>query len=250
MKQADLAIEVDPRMARAVDGMLGLYAASQEIVDEFKSKMVVREPDSPYGIDSNPEPSSSDLKKAIIAGARALNEWNGSWVLGGGLACNYYGPKRATADVDFFVRMDPRQLSPVMAAMARYDVMAHSQESPHALPPETGWWWVPMQFGLPYAPPVNVDVLAADHEFMAWMHATGRETSLAETRVRLIGVEALLIVKLQAFRAKDQMDAEAILRRNPDLDELAFSAWIARFQLQARLEEIRARIRNQPGRLG
>jgi len=243
-------VSTDPRMVRAIDGMLGLYKACYEITAELRKNMVVKEPDAPYGIPSNPEPTPDHLKLALLAAAKGLNEWNGWWVLGGGLAVNYYGRQRATADVDFLLLESKDNLAPVMKTLTRHGVCAHTMEGPSFMPPDALWWWEPLQFGVIDAGPVNVDLLVAHHELMAWIHASGRETDFFGTRVRLIGVESLLVLKIQAFRPKDQMDIEEILRSQKQIDFDLLHAWLDRFKVRERLQEIQKRIQRQPRRLG
>ena len=118
------------------------------------------------------------------------------------------------------------------------------------MPPDALWWWVPFQYGSPDAPPVNVDLLVATSEFMAFAHASGIETQIQGTRIRVLGAEAFLVLKLQAFRGKDQSDIEAILRANKNIDRDLLTAWVQKFKLEARLAEIERIIKENPGRRG
>lgn len=237
-------------MVRAIDGMLGLYKVCYEITAELRRNTVVKEPEAPYGLPSNPEPTPEHLKHALIAGAKGLNEWNGWWVLGGGLACNYYGRQRATKDVDFFCVANREQLGPILMSLSKYDVRLHSQEGPSFMPPDAFWYFVPLQFGLPSALPVNVDLLISTHEFMGMIHTTGIETDVFGTRVRLIGAEALLVLKLQAYRDRDKADAQDILKNRPALNRELLQAWIKRFKLGRRFNAIEKKVASQEKRLG
>jgi len=243
-------VSTDPRMVRAIDGMLGLYKACYEITAELRKNMVVKEPDAPYGMPSNPEPTPDHLKQALLAAAKGLNEWNGWWVLGGGLAVNYYGRQRATKDVDFFCVADREQLQPILNALAKYDVRSHSLEGPSFMPPDGFWYFVPLQFGLPDALPVNVDLLISTHEFMGMIHTTGIETEVFGTRVRLIGAEALMVLKLQAYRDRDKADVHDILKNRPSVNQELLQAWIKRFKLGRRFSAIEKKVANQSKRLG
>jgi predicted nucleotidyltransferase len=118
------------------------------------------------------------------------------------------------------------------------------------MPPDALWWWVPFQFGLPNAAPVNVDLLVASHEFMAFAHATGIETQVQGTRIRVLGPEAFLILKLQAFRGKDQSDIESILRLNKNIDRDLLLARVKKFSLESQLAQVEKTIQDNPGRRG
>ncbi|HYG76181.1 MAG TPA: nucleotidyl transferase AbiEii/AbiGii toxin family protein [Planctomycetota bacterium] len=240
----------DPRMQRAIDGWLGLYEACYVMARDFSETSKVAEDESPYAMQSAQRPQPGDLIAALLHGASALNEWNGAWVLGGGLAINFYGRERATRDVDFFIFSDTKALDDLFARLAAKDLRHHSIERPSFMPPDALWWWVPLQYGLPNAAPVDVDLLVASHELMAFIHATGREAKLQDTRIRLIGPEALLVLKLQAYRGRDQEDAEQILRLQPALDRELLMAWVTKYKLESRLAEIETRIKQNPSRRG
>jgi predicted nucleotidyltransferase len=240
----------DPRMRKAIDGWLGLYEACYVMAQEFSGASKVADGEAPYGIESSPRPKPEHLLAAMINGAKSLNSWNGNWVLGGGLAVNYHGRDRATRDVDFFLFEDKDKLAPIFEFLARNELRKHTIEQPSFMPPDALWWWVPLQFGLPNSAPVDVDLLVATNELMAFIHATGKETQIQGTRVRMIGPEALIILKLQAFRGKDQSDIEDMLRMKPSLDRDLLMAWVKKFKLEDRLAAIERIVRENPGRRG
>lgn len=240
----------DPRMRKALDGWLGLYEACYVMAQEFSGGSKVADGDAHYGNQSAARPKPEHLLTAMINGAKALNAWNGNWVLGGGLAINYHGRDRATRDVDFFLFEDKDKLGPVFESLARHELRKHVVEQPSFMPPDALWWWVPLQFGMPNAAPVDVDLLVASNEFIAFIHATGKEDVIRGTRVRIIGPEALIVLKLQANRHKDLGDLEDMLRLKPNLDRDLLSAWVKKFGLEARLAEIERIVRENPGRRG
>jgi len=239
----------DPRMRKALDGWLGLYEACYLIGREMRANTAAEDVEK-YGMDEKNSPEPRHLFEALVRSAEALNEWKGYWVLGGGLAMNYHGHERATNDVDFFLLEDKEKLAPLIEKMSGRDVRPHAYELPSFMPPDALWWWIPFQFGLPNAPPVNVDLLVATTEFMAFAHATGIESKVRETRIRVLGPEAFLILKLQAFRGKDQSDIEAILRLNKKIDRDLLMAWVKKFKLESRLEQIEKIVRENPRRFG
>lgn len=239
----------DPGMVRAIDGWLGLYEACyvlKRLWDEGQCPQAgtpapptrVRDDAPEYGMNSAERPRPEHLLAAVMNAARALNEWGGPWALGGGLALNFHGYERATRDVDFFLLADKDKLQPVFEAFARHDVMRHSHEKPSFMPPDAQWWWVPLQFRLPDAAPVNVDLLVAAHEFMAFLHATGRESDVNGLRVRLIGPEGLIVLKLAAYRDQDKADLQQLLNKAPALNMDLIRAWAARFKWEERLAEM------------
>jgi predicted nucleotidyltransferase len=240
----------DPRMLRAIDGWLGLYEACYVIGKAMREGLVVAEDRSKYGNEPSSQPDPSHVFEALIKAAQALNEWNGLWVLGGGLALNFHGHRRATDDVDFFVLEDKDKLAPVVSALTKREVRPHSLERASFMPPEAHWWWVPFEYGSPNAAPVNVDLLVASHEFMAFIHATGIESDINGTRIRVIGPEAFLVLKLQAYRDQDKADLQTLLRGKIKFNPELLSAWVKKFSLESRLAEMEQIVKANPKRLG
>ena len=238
----------DPRMLRAIDGWLGLYEACYVMALGIQEGLVVADGQENYGIESAQRPRPEHLLAALTQSAQALNQWNGHWVLGGGLAMNFYGRERATRDVDFFLETDKDQLDPVFAALKQHGVFLHSYEKPSFMPPDAEHWWVPLQFGLPDAAPVDVDLLVAPSEFQAFLHASGVESRLNGTRIRIVGLEALMILKMKAYRGRDQDDLQALLRAHKSYDRELVLAWLQKFKIEHRLAEIEALANENGGR--
>jgi len=238
----------DRQMVRAIDGWLGLYEACYVMKKLFDEGMVVKDETPDYG-QSAERPTPANLLSALLASAQALNEWGGHWVLGGGLAMNYHGRERATRDVDFFVFADKDKLQPVVDLLARHDVRQHAIERPSFMPPDAHWWWMPFQRGLPDAAPVDVDLLVADHEYMAFLHASGRESTVNGMRVRVMGPEALILLKLHAYRDQDRADLKHILwKKRNELDRDLLNAWAAKFKIEERLAEMEKQAQAYGGR--
>ena len=85
---------------------------------------------------------------------------------------------------------------------------------------------------------------------MAFIHATGIESSIAGKRVRVAGAEALIVLKLKAYRDQDKADLQHLLATNKNLDRPLLDAWVQKFKLEARLEEMERAVRENPGRRG
>lgn len=240
----------DPRMVKAIDGWLGLYEACyvmKKLFDEGRVDKTKKDPPG-FGISSTERPLPDHLLAALMSGAKALNEWNGYWVLGGGLAMNFHGRERATRDVDFFLLEDETRLAPVLEALSRHGLRPHTLERPSFTPPTALFWWVPLQFGLPTAALVDVDLLVAPHEFMAFLHSTGTESEVNGVRVRVIGLEAFIILKLLAFRGQDQTDIQKTLKASKNLDRELIRAWAEKFKIEDHFVEMERQDRANDGR--
>ncbi|MBE7464077.1 MAG: nucleotidyl transferase AbiEii/AbiGii toxin family protein [Planctomycetes bacterium] len=243
----------DPRMQRAIGGWLGTYEVCWMLQQNWNSSfsgavpLSAREDQPEYGKQAAPSPAH--LARALERTAKALNETATPYVLAGGIALSYYRHERATREVDFFVFRDPKELEPLREKLAWYDVRPHREEGPGFLQPEGLFWFEPLQMGFADAPPVNVDLLVSAHEFMAILHATGCESNFAGERVRVIGLEGYIILKLRAFRRRDQADLEALWAFNRDrVDQTTLNAWLKRFELEARFEQIKRWVDESDGR--
>ena len=229
----------DPRMLRAIDGCLGLYEACYVIGRGFDDGRHVPNPSSPH---------PTHLLAALLSSIEALNQWNGKWVLGGGLAMNYHGRERASNLITFWLFEDKKQLGPVLDELDRYGVRRHSIDQPSFLPPDNELWWKPLQFGLPEEAPVDVDLLVASHVFMAFAYASGVESSINGVRVRMVGREALMILKMRAYRDRDKADLQDLLRAKPPFDRELVLAWLRKFKIAHRLAEMEALASENGGR--
>ena len=161
---------------------------------------------------------------------------------------NYHGRQRATRDVDFFLVEDPERLQPVYDALKQHGVMQHSYERPSFMPPDAEFWWSPLQYGLPDAAPVDVDLLVASSEYVAFIHATGIETKINGVRVRVASYEAMLVLKMKAYRDQDKADLQGLLRLQKPYDRELVLAWLKKFKIEHRLAEMEALANANGGR--
>ena len=229
----------DPRMKRAIDGSLGLYEACYVMALGFERRDVAE-------FDAPPHPAH--VLSGLTNTAAALNQWGGHWVLGGGLAMNYHGRERASRDVDFWLVGKSDQLPAILNELYRHDVRRHPIDQSKFVAPDGEFWWVPLQYGFPDAVPVDVDLLVAQNEFMAFMYATGIESSINGIRVRVIGREALLVLRLRAFRIQDRADLQDLLFARRPFDRELVLAWLQKFKIEHRLAEIEALANENGGR--
>jgi predicted nucleotidyltransferase len=242
-------------MVKAIDGWLGLYEACylmQRLAQEGEVDMNTQatsgtpraaEPPAPYGLQSAKRPAPQHLLAALLNGAQVLNGLHAHYVVGGGLAINMHGRDRATRDVDFFLLENPDRLEPVIAALKTRDLFPHAIEQPSFMPPDALFWWAPFQYGLPDAPPVDVDLLVSEDEFMAFLHASGREHSINGVRLRVLSAASLILLKLKAYRLRDQDDLIFLFRANPNLDRELLGAWAKKFKIEDRLAEMEQKAR-------
>lgn len=247
----------DQRLQRAAEGWLALTDVCSRLrlgfVKEHEGKASaerVAEDAESYPMQSAVNPPSEHIFKALIAGAKALNEAGVRYVLGGGMALSFHHHERATRDVDFFLLFDPKRLSDLGAILAKYDLRSNPNEGSSWLPPDAQFWWEPLQYGLPDGPPVDVDLMASEHEFMAFLHASGLEGTVENTRLRVLSAEGLILLKLKAFRDKDRWDLKTVWSRTPKVDRKLLASWSKRFKVEDRLLQMEREIEAERKRLG
>jgi len=159
------------------------------------------------------------------------------------MAMGFHGRERATKDVGFFVLEHHEKLDPIVASFKTRDLFPHSIEQPSSMPPHALFYWSPFQYGLPDATPVDVDLLSADHEFMAFLHASGRPVAVADVPLRVLSAKGLLLLKLQAYRDQDKADLIHLLRANTALDRALLEVLVRKFKLEDRLQEMETKAR-------
>ncbi len=244
-------------MARAVAEWMSAYEACYRLKEEHEKYLSRTLPESPAHSArlaedeqpyAEPLPSPEDLLNALLQTASCLNQANIPYVFGGGLAVNFYGQHRATRDVDIYLQLDQDGLPGVLPALSKMNVKAHAYEQASYMPPDAIFWWTPLQYGRDNAAPVNVDLLTANHEFMAYLHAFGEETQIEETRLRLVSLEGILILKLRALRDKDRWDLKEIIKKNPSFERTVVQDWMKRFNMSGRLEQMECELEAEGGR--
>jgi hypothetical protein len=156
-------------------------------------------------------PGASDeglgLPRNFVDMLGALHAARAEFLLIGGYALAVHGFRRATGDIDFWIRPTPRNASRVMRALRTFGAPLHDlTEADLALPATV------FQIGIP---PERIDVIGsiAGVRFdEAWSRRV--EAVIAGVPVAVIGRAALLANKIAVGRPKDQIDADW-LRSHP-----------------------------------
>jgi predicted nucleotidyltransferase len=257
----------DPGTLGAVKQWLGLYGSCSLFTEECRkgiravkgtgagneaetrahgpSGSAIAEEPEEYGAGAHSDsPRPEDLLNALLAAAACFNELNVRYVVGGGLSVNLHGQHRATRDVDLFLLGKPEQVAAWLPVLAKRELRPHLLERSSFMPPDAVFWFAPLQYDLVDAPPVDVDLLVADSEFMAFLHASGLETVIDGIRLRVLSAEGLLLLKLRAFRDIDRWDFKRILKVNAaEVDRELLTSWIEKMGLRERLERMEREIK-------
>jgi hypothetical protein len=139
----------------------------------------------------------------------ALHAARAEFLLIGGYALAVHGFRRATGDIDFWIRPTPKNASRVMKALLAFGAPLHDLTEADLALPETVF-----QIGLP---PERIDVIGsiAGVRFdEAWRRRV--ETEIAGVPVSVIGRAALLANKIAVGRPKDRIDVDWLRRHPPE----------------------------------
>ena len=158
------------------------------------------------------EPARNELRTAIVAVQRALDELGAPAMIIGGVAVISAGVARLTTDVDATVAGADATPEHILLTMARHgcvariaDVAAFARQSQVLL--------------LRHEPTqVNVDLSLAWLPFEEAALGRAREVDFDGTRLRVATPMDLVIYKIVASRPRDLDDAEKLLLLHADID--------------------------------
>ncbi len=170
---------------------------------------------------SPPDAVPEQLLPVLDRLAQTLNERQVSYALIGGLGVALRGPIRATRDIDLLVKIPQLELPGVFEALVRAGFQLDVAQA-------IGVWNRDHLLDFTCGS-VRVDWLKP--VLPAFEHILGRARweQVGERRIRVADAEGLLLLKLIAFRARDQEDIKGILAANSGSLDLE---WVRREWLQ------------------
>jgi hypothetical protein len=154
-----------------------------------------------------------DPRKAFETLVSVLNTHRIRYALVGGLAVGVRGRIRATQDIDILLTVPQVKLPPLLDSLAGAGFQIDLYESISA-------WNRDHMLNFSFGP-VGVDWLKAIIPPFQRVLDRARWEEMGDTRVCVADAEGLLLLKLIAFRPRDQEDIRGILAANPgslDLD--------------------------------
>jgi hypothetical protein len=169
--------------------------------------------------------------------ARRLDEHGIPYMVIGGQAVLLYGEPRLTEDIDITLGVAVDALELVMRAVSAAGLT-------FLVDPST---FTPRTLVLPCKDPeteIRVDFIFSLLPYERQAIERGRDVLLAETSVRFVSPEDLIIHKLVAARPRDIEDVRNVLLMNPSLDVTYIRQWLADFEetierpVVAQLEEL------------
>jgi hypothetical protein len=154
------------------------------------------------------EPTISDeVCKAMQEAIAAMDHFQASYALIGGLAASYRSQPRFTKDVDFLVKVQQLALAPLLEDLRsrgfNLDTFATIAEWTEHHMVAFSFHGIRIDWLKPVIP-AYIHILE---------HAT--EETWLDQRIRIASAEGLILLKLIAFRTQDQLDIENLVAANP-----------------------------------
>jgi hypothetical protein len=143
---------------------------------------------------------------------------------------------RTTTDVDLVISASPSELARLRPCLERrgFTVGAPVTSEPDEAVPDISVFWSG------HRPSVRVDVFHAKTEFEREALRLAVPTEVAGQRVRVASAEAVIVYKLLASRAKDELDLravfEAAVASKRVLDWASIDRWCTAWGIADRLE--------------
>jgi len=166
----------------------------------------------------SPAKKEPSLPEKILAIDRRLSESRIPHAFGGALALAYYAEPRATIDIDLNVFAKPSSYERVLKALAPLGVAAGPAPEEVEREGQCRIWWGR----------TPVDLFFAYDEIHDAMRTDARSVPFADTKLKVLSPEHLLICKAVFDRPKDWLDIEQILVSVDALDLDGIESWMVR----------------------
>jgi hypothetical protein len=166
---------------------------------------------------SHPDEIAEQLLRVLDRLALVLNERNISYALIGGLGVALRGPIRTTRDIDLLVKLPQVQLPGVLDTLVEAGFQLDVSQAivlwnrDHLLDFSLG--------------AIRIDWLKPVLPAFEQILSRAQWETIGERQIRVADAEGLLLLKLIAFRARDQEDIKGILAANPGSLDLG---WVRR----------------------
>lgn len=163
---------------------------------------------------SLPETLGAQLLPVLDRLAQTLNDRHVSYALIGGLGVAFRGPVRATRDIDLLITIPQLELPALLAALVQ---SGFTIDIPEAIRVWNRDHLLDLACGS-----VRVDWLKPVLPAFEHILARARWEKVGDRPIRVADAEGLLLLKLIAFRPRDQEDIKGILAANPRSLDIAW----------------------------
>jgi predicted nucleotidyltransferase len=178
-----------------------------------------------------------DLARAIGQLRSIFEQLQLTYAVMGGIAVRAYGIPRATYDVDFTVAIPRARLG---------EFYTCAEQAGYTVPEAYRTGWVEQVSGMPLVKlrtylegrGVDVDLFLAESAFQTELLARRRQETVDGEQLWLISPEDLILLKLVAFRPRDQADIGDVLFTQGRLDEAYLRRWAAPLGVAERLDQV------------
>jgi len=176
------------------------------------------------------------IQRILLDAVAVIERLRIPYAVMGGFAARVWGLPRPTFDADIAVAVDADGLQQLFVAL---------EEEGFDIPQEHKTGFLDVIAGFQKAK-VNrfldrhvwhTDLFVVAGEFLSSALARARRATIAGTALRVMAPEDIILLKLIAYRRKDQADVEEILAVSTDLDVAYLQGWAARLGIGDRLAE-------------
>ena len=156
------------------------------------------------------------LPGKVVALAQSLDQAKIPHAFGGAIALAYYATPRATIDIDLNVFLPPAEFERVAKSLGALGI--NTKVDRDALDRDgqcrVAWGRTP------------VDLFMANVEFHEEMARHTRKQPFADTPIRVLAPEQLMVCKAMFDRPKDWLDIEQVVLTMPELKTAEIAAWL------------------------
>jgi hypothetical protein len=154
----------------------------------------------------------------------------------GGFAVRTWGIPRPTYDADLAVAVDEARLGPLLTALEALSLVVDEKYKRGNRDFIAGFAKITAA-GTAGGTTWNVDLFLARGALMESALSRSRTASIGDRPVRVVAPEDLILFKLLAFRRKDQLDVEEVLKVSSTLDHAYLKDWADQLGVASRLKE-------------
>ena len=183
----------------------------------------------------------SSPRAILLASLDTVDSGDFDYLLYGGLAAGLWGEPRYTEDVDFVLFVAERHAYRFLRVAAKHGFAVDEDLAIQQIQ-VSGWARLP--FGESKSP-WHLDLTLGDSPFDKSALARRKPVELFDRKLWVASPEDLLIYKLVAWRDRDVMDVNAIVKRQKSLDHAYLKKWIAWWDKQG-IDGITARFAALP----
>lgn len=159
---------------------------------------------------------AEDLKVLLKKICAELRGNNLQFCLAGGWAVSMIGTARTTVDIDILIILDEAIKKQVISTLDNSFNLIQSHEKEMEFKNITIWRNIVALKGK--REPYMLDLLKAESNYLKAVIGRSVEIDYEGTKIPIISIEDLIVIKLASFRKQDQVDIENLIHSGTPID--------------------------------